>query len=37
MDNILNEVKTFDGTFPPRDDTTIISLKINGKMVASNV
>ncbi len=33
MDAILEDVHKFDPTNPPRDDTTIISLKLNNKLV----
>ncbi|MEA2030613.1 MAG: SpoIIE family protein phosphatase [candidate division Zixibacteria bacterium] len=34
MDCILNDVHTYDRSHPPRDDTTIISLKLNNKLVS---
>jgi len=33
MDCILNDVRMYDPTYPPRDDTTIISLKLNDMLV----
>ncbi len=35
LDNILIEVKKHDNTYPPRDDTTIISLKTNNRLVTN--
>jgi len=29
IDSILSDVRSFDPTYPPRDDTTIIALKMN--------
>ena len=29
IDSILQDVRSFDPTYPPRDDTTIIALKVN--------
>ncbi len=37
LDNIIKEVRAYDNTYPPRDDTTIISLKTNSKLVTTNV
>ncbi|MBU8932523.1 MAG: PP2C family protein-serine/threonine phosphatase [candidate division Zixibacteria bacterium] len=32
MDYILEDVRNFDPIFPPRDDTTVISMKLNNKV-----
>jgi len=32
IDSILSDVRSFDPTYPPRDDTTIIALKVNNKL-----
>ena len=29
VDKLLKDVRSFDPTYPPRDDTTIIALKVN--------
>lgn len=33
IDLILKDVRTYDPTYPPRDDTTIVSIKINNGFV----
>ncbi len=33
IEMILDDVKSHDNSFPPRDDTTIVALKMNGKII----
>jgi len=32
VDQVLNDLHTYDPTYPPRDDTTIVAIKLNNKV-----
>jgi len=32
VDHVLNDLHTYDPTYPPRDDTTIVAIKLNNKV-----